>query len=342
MRMMSSESPTRCRDIMLSTAIGFAVLAWCPPALALSAALDVSQYAHTAWRIRDGFAKGAVFSIAQTPDGYLWLGTVAGLLRFDGVRALPWQPPGGQRLPSDLNISLLAARDGTLWIGTDKGLASWKEGQFVRYDALAGSHVGKLYEDREGSIWSTRFTNRWTLCSIQRARVTCFGDDGGPGVGAVGLYEDRIGSLWVGTAQPSGVWRWRPGPPTFYPLPMEANGIQGLSEDEDGSLLIANAGGLRRQIDGHAVMKHPFPSSTEANVLLRDRDGGVWVGTSTRGLVHVHDGIADVFSQADGLSGDNIYAIVEDREGTIWVATSGGLDRFHESAIVGFSVNEGL
>src|SRR4029453_10812748 len=99
--MMSSVSSTRLHDIMLSTAIGFAVLAWCPPALALNPALDVSQYAHTAWKVRDGFAKGAVDSIAQTPDGYLWLGTVAGLVRFDGVRSLPWRPPGRQRLPSD-------------------------------------------------------------------------------------------------------------------------------------------------------------------------------------------------------------------------------------------------
>jgi signal transduction histidine kinase/ligand-binding sensor domain-containing protein len=331
---------------MLSAAIGFSALAWCPPALALNAALDVSQYAHTAWKVRDGFAKGRVDAIAQTPDGYLWLGTEAGLLRFDGVRNVPWQPPGGQRLPSDVVVSLLAAHDGTLWIGTDRGLASWKEGQLLRHEALAGSYLGRLYEDREGSIWITRFTNRWTLCSIQKGRVTCFGEDGGPGAGAIGLYEDRKGSLWVGTVgTPTGIWRWRPGPPTFYPLyplPMAPNGIQGISEDEDGSLLIANAGGVRRLIDGQAVMKYPFPPSTEAAILLRDRDGGVWVGTSTRGLLHVHDGITDVFSQADGLSSDDVLAVVEDREGTIWVATAGGLDRFRESAVVQYSVNEGL
>jgi len=319
------------------------VVAWCPCAFALNPALDVSQYAHTAWRIRDGFAKGAIHSMAQTPDGYLWLGTTAGLLRFDGVRTLPWQPPGGQRLPSDVIVSLLVTRDGTLWIATDNGLASWKEEQFIRIEALAGSFVGRLYEDREGSIWSTRYTNRRTLCRIQKVRVTCFGEDGGPGAGAVGLYEDRTGNLWVGTIQPSGIWRWRPGPPAFYPLPMEPNGIQGISESEDGSLLIASAGGLRRLISGQAVMKYPFPSpTTEAPVLLRDRDGGLWVGTRTRGLLHVHDGITDALSQADGLSGDRVLAIVEDREGTIWVATTGGLDRFRESAVAQYSVNEGL
>ena len=64
-------------------------LACCSFAFALDPALDISQYAHTAWKVRDGFAKGVIYAIAQTPDGYLWLGTEFGLLRFDGVRAVP-------------------------------------------------------------------------------------------------------------------------------------------------------------------------------------------------------------------------------------------------------------
>src|SRR6267378_6527019 len=95
------------------------VLLLCPPdACALEPALDVSQYAHTSWKIRDGFSKGSISSIAQTPDGYLWLGTQFGLLRFDGVKNVPWRPPPDQQLPSDTIMGLLVARDGTLWIGT--------------------------------------------------------------------------------------------------------------------------------------------------------------------------------------------------------------------------------
>jgi ligand-binding sensor domain-containing protein len=101
-----------------------ALLFLCPRSLALNPALDLSQYAHTAWKIRDGFPKGIINSIAQTPDGYLWLGTEFGLIRFDGNRAVPWQPPQGQNLGSSDIRALLTARDGTLWIGTAKGLAS--------------------------------------------------------------------------------------------------------------------------------------------------------------------------------------------------------------------------
>ena len=90
-------------------------------AFALNPSLDINQYAHTAWTVRDGFFKGIINAIAQTPDGYLWLGTDFGLLHFDGVRSVPWQPPSGEQLPSELITSLLAARDGRLWIGTMKG-----------------------------------------------------------------------------------------------------------------------------------------------------------------------------------------------------------------------------
>jgi signal transduction histidine kinase/ligand-binding sensor domain-containing protein len=336
------------RDIVSSgtvlvCALACALLVWCPRAFALNAALDVSQYVHTAWKVRDGFTKGTILALAQTPDGYLWLGTELGLLRFDGVRTVPWQPPPNQQLPSTAIQSLLVARDGTLWIGTDRGLASWKNGQLTRYEALAGSVVGSLLEDRESSIWATRFLDEWTLCEITKTGVACYGDGGAAGAGALGLYEDRAGTFWVGTS--TGLWRWKPGPSTFYRLSNETNGIQGLAESSTGSLLMASAGGIRRFVNGRAEMAHQFPLSMQALQamrLLRDRDGGLWVGTTSGGLVHVHNGITDVFSQTDGLSGEDVSAIFEDREGNIWVATDGGLDRFRAAPVVSYSSHQGL
>src|SRR5262249_25538327 len=140
-------SRARGRANALGLVLGWALLASCPHALALDPALDVSQYAHTSWKVRDGFTKGTIYAIAQTPDGYLWLGTEFGLVRFDGVRAAPWQPPAGQRLPSTDISRLLVARDGTLWIGTVKGLASWRDGKLSPYPGLAGMAVLALIED---------------------------------------------------------------------------------------------------------------------------------------------------------------------------------------------------
>jgi PAS domain S-box-containing protein len=317
-------------------------------AFALDPALDVSQYAHTAWKIRDGFAKGSILSIAQTPDGYLWLGTAFGLYRFDGVRNVLWQPSPDQHLPSSTITSLVTSRDGTLWVGTRNGLASWKNGRLTQYAELAGFAIRALVEDHEGSIWAG--TNgppgppEGKLCEIRNSRVQCHPEMGGLTHGVLGLHEDDQGNLWVGLEM--GVWRWRPGPAEFYAVPGLSDGrMQGMADSEDGSRLIAATGAVMRLADGKAEALYRFPSARRGFRflrMLRDRDGGLWVGPAGRGLVHIHQGRTDVFSELDGLSGEDIYDLFEDREGNVWIATVNGLDRFHELPVVTYSKKQGL
>ena len=326
----------------LRAALACMLLAWRPCAVALNPDLDVTQYAHTSWKIRDGFPKGAIISIAQTPDGYLWLGTEFGLLRFDGVRHVPWQPPADQHLPSSHILRLFVTRDGTLWIGTWKGLASWKDGKLTQHPELGERYIFKILEDREGSVWASGVsvaTGR--LCAIRSGSAQCYGDDGALGRGSFNLYEDSKGNLWVGVK--NGLWRWKPGPPKFYPLDGEPDGIQGLGEDDDGALLVGWNGGLRRLVDGR-FEAYPMPGAIgqfRARRMLRDRDGGLWIGTSDRGLVHVYRGRTDVFAP-ESLTSENVYTIFEDREGTIWVSTTNGLDRFRDFAVATLTVNQGL
>jgi PAS domain S-box-containing protein len=313
-------------------------------AFALNPALDVGQYAHTAWKIRDGFAKGSIIAIAQTPDGYLWLGTAFGLYRFDGVRNVLWQPPPEQQLPSSTITKLVVARDGTLWIGTWSGLASWRNGRLNQYAELAGSAIFALAEDREGSMWVGAKGPDGKLCEIRNGSARCGPEVDGVDRGVFGLRTDSKGNLWVGLE--TGVWRWRPGSPEFYPVPGLPNGrMQGMAESEDGTVLIATTGAVMRLADGQAKTVYQFPAARRGfRVLkmLRDRDGGLWVGPAGQGLVHIHQGRTEVFSESDGLSGNDIYDLFEDREGNIWVATVNGLDRFHELPVVTYSRKQGL
>src|SRR5215475_10542205 len=99
----------------------------CSCAFALNPSLGIGQYAHSSWTSRDDNHLGLVYAFAQTLDGYLWIGTEFGLLRFDGTRFVSWQPPAPQRLPNVGVSALFVSRDGRLWIGTAKGLVSWKD-----------------------------------------------------------------------------------------------------------------------------------------------------------------------------------------------------------------------
>ena len=321
------------------------LLAWCPRVSALDPSLNISQYAHTSWKVSDGFTRGMIESIAQTPDGYLWLGTEFGLFRFDGVRAVPWQPPAGEKLPNDIINTLLVTRDGTLWIGTDKGLASWKNGRLTDYREVKGYDIASLVEDRDGTVWAGEWglQSPEELCSIRAATVQCFGADGSLGLGAMRLYEDRKGNLWVGTT--GGFWHWRPGPPKFYAIPGQIQGPQSFIEDTDGSLLLAVDEILR--FSGGKVEVSPYflPSPGQgprASLFLRDRDGALWIGTASNGVLRLRHGRADLFNSSDGLSDDRVLALFEDREGDLWVGTHDGLDRFRNFAIPTWSTREGL
>jgi len=318
-------------------------LALCPCASALDPSLEVSQYAHTSWKISEGFGKGTIHTIAQTPDGYLWLGTEFGLFRFDGVRSVPWQPRGNQHLPSSLIQRLLVSRDGTLWIGTHQGLASWKDGKLTLYPEVPGQRVDTLLEDREGTVWAGVETiPTWRLCAIQNGRVHCYGEDGSFGLGVGTLYEDEKGNLWAGTG--TRLWRWKPGAPVLIPLSGSAAEIHSLTEDDNGALLIATRGGIMQIVDGK-VSAYPLPGTVPGFNpfwLLRDRHGSLWIGTIDRGLLHVHQGRTDQFTQPDGLSSDSTEDLLEDREGNVWVCTNNGLDRFRDFSIITIPVRQGL
>src|SRR5215469_8358283 len=317
------------RNARLATVSLGLLLVCCLCAFALDPSLDINQYAHTAWTVREGFSKGAIISIAQTPDGYIWLGTEFGLLRFDGARTVAGQPPGGQHLSSNQIFSLLTARDGTLWIGTAQGLASWKDGKLTQYPELAGRQIFALLEDHEGSVWATgNAVTIGKLCAIRHGIVQCYGEDGSLGRGVTNLYEDSKGNLWAGVKD--GLWRWKPGPPRFYPQPGELNGIQALGEDAGGTLLVGWKGTIHHFVDGKTEILRNAGQHFTASRLLRDRDGSLWVGTIHEGLVHLHQGRTEAFSSSSGLSGERVNALFEDREGSIWVATENGLDRFRD------------
>jgi ligand-binding sensor domain-containing protein len=198
--------------------VSFLVFAAQVRAQSLDPSRRISQYGHTTWRTQDGVV--SVFTpITQTADGYVWMAApgLDSLVRFDGVRFVPWHPSTGS-FPSKVNF-LLGARDGSLWIGTRGGLGRLKDGVFSTYSGPGDkSGVNEMLEDRQGTIWFTRYRippGEGALCRVEGSGLRCFGpSDGLAARFALGLTEDPEGYLWFAA---ESLYRWKPGTrPTRY------------------------------------------------------------------------------------------------------------------------------
>ena len=306
---------------------------------ALNPSFEISQYGHRGWRSLDGFDFGTVVAVGQTTDGYIWLGTAYGLLRLDGARSVPWRAPANAALPNESVRTLLGTRDGALWVGTWHGLARLKNGSVFAPPSMRGKAINAIEEDPDGTVWVAGTTwgeadhAKAFLCFFrQSGSEACQGDDGRLGQAIVGLYRDSAGSLWVvGTDR---VWKWGPGTPVSYTLPKPIYSLRAITGSPDGAVVLAAQDQVLRIADGK-VERLPLPAWTAKlsfTKVWRDRDGALWLAAPDFGLLHLHEGRADAYTMANGLSGDQVLDMFEDREGDMWISTSRGLDQFRTAA----------
>jgi signal transduction histidine kinase/ligand-binding sensor domain-containing protein len=320
--------------------------AWPARAPALDPSLDVSQYGQTTWKIREGFGRAPIISMAQTPDGYLWLGTLSGLMRFDGVRLTAWGGPQGAELRNSSIYALFVARDGRLWIGSSAGLASWNGRALVNNPRFDRRAVNSFAQDSEGTIWASA---SWLpargqtamLCALRRSKTECFGENGtfGP---YITLASGDHGSIWAGSH--NGLWRWKPAPAKFFPMP---DAVVRLAQDKDGTDGVTVVTQHFKVFDVQNETVWPLPAwsaimNAQASDVLADHDGVRWFGTLDGGLFHFRQGRTDHIGRSDGLSGDRITSLFEDRERNVWVATTDGLDRFRPLSATTYSASQGL
>jgi signal transduction histidine kinase/ligand-binding sensor domain-containing protein len=314
----------------------------------------ISQYGHTAWRIQDGVFSGTPNAIAQTTDGYLWIGTQNGLVRFDGVRFVPWTPRKGNLLSSGI-FSLLAATDGSLWIGTSSHLVHLQNGSLTHY-LDAGGRINSIVKAHDGRIWITRSRvrdDKGPLCVVTDTSLRCHGKaDGITLPYAAPLAEDSDGGLWIGSS--SLLTRWKAGSSTLFTPPETRggeglSGIQALAAAPDGSIWsgMDHRGpglGLQRLVHGmRKPLNSKFDGSTlRVSALFLDRENALWIGTEDQGIYRLLGDKVDRFSSADGLSSDTVSGFYEDREGNIWIATAEGIDCFRDLRVTTFSTRQGL
>jgi ligand-binding sensor domain-containing protein len=315
------------------------------PVFAQLRSLDVSQYLHTSWTAQDGYFRGIGGAMAQTADGQIWVLSANGLLRFDGMRFAEWTPPKGESLPGKPPATLLGSRNGSLWLA-GHGVAELRnDGTWHRYHELDSSSLVQLAEDQDGVIWAgvggrpTSYS--CSLFRIDRGKAECYKRPEIAGLDFSRLYVDREGRLWADSK--IGIWRILPGPPML--IQKESLPVDAFCEDSDGSLLYTLNGPIwKLSAEGKPENYLEKVDGTRINgsAMLRDREGGLWIGTSGEGIVHLHEGRVDHFSSFDGLSSDFVQAIFQDREGNVWAISPDGIDKFTKPAVPRLTRKQGL
>jgi signal transduction histidine kinase/ligand-binding sensor domain-containing protein/CheY-like chemotaxis protein len=322
-----------------------------------------SPFRYESWEEKEGLPHYSINAIAQDGNGYLWLGTYYGLVRFDGLRFVVFDRDNTPALPSNQVSALAAGKDGAVWVGTGAGLACIRNSRVEPVPAgvfpaisvhvlamtpsgglLIGTNGRGLYELRDNRAWQAGLPG-------EAVRALHFAPGGTLWAGTHrglyqqvnggfrlysardGLPDDRVlavlgrrQDLWIGTR--FGLARLSGGRIVrTSDARLRRQTIWSLLPDPDGSLWIGTFGaGLYRLQDGtlHAV-ENPNPLSSRAiTALFRDREGSLWIGTSGGGLSRLKRVPFQTITTADGLSGNLVQAVLAARDGDVWVGLNGG------------------
>jgi PAS domain S-box-containing protein len=323
-------------------ALGFVAV---PALRALDPAVLASSYAIQGWFTEDGLPSNKIRSVIQSRDGYLWLATAQGIVRFDGSQFTTFDAASHPELGSGGFFAALEAPDGALWFGGDFGLFRWKNGRFDRYtaaDGLAHDYVRGLALARDGAIVAC---TRRGFSFVRDGRVTTPDGIWKEVRGVCRAYLDRAdGTTLLGTS--SGLWRIAGGKIERLSGPggIQGNAFLSLIETADGSAWIGYSGGVRvLRPDGKAEDFGPAHGLTSPRVaaLREDRDGNLWIAASGN-LYRLADGRIEPASYAAQLNGTPIHGFELDREGGLWMATVTGLFRLKDIPCERIGFNDGL
>jgi len=305
----------------------------------------ISQYVREKWSAANGLPGGAVHAIAQSPDGYLWIGTDKGLVRFDGFSFLP-VPPKSLLPQNDPILGLITDAEGDLWVRMQTaGILRYNRGKFENLASGPNTTVTQVTaiarENAAGMLLSdlmsgTLRLRRGKLDLVAPASIL-------PGAApALSIAETAGGKIWLGTLG-AGLFYLANGRATRVTQGLTETKINCLLPVGDQELWVGTDHGLFRWSGTGFRRAELGPSLRDQPVLtiLRDRDSNIWVGTS-RGLLRINAS-GTSFAEQEGMQrAGAVNALFEDREGNLWVGGAMGLERIRDSAFMTYSTDKGL
>ena len=307
---------------------------------------DVSHYIQDEWTSGQGFPGGPVYAIAQTPDGYLWIGAEKGLVRFDGVEfrlvhpTLPGRPAIGAVLGLTTDV------EGSLWIRVS-GLAllRYRNGEFT---AMSGSPVQPealvtaMIRGLDGRLLSSSIDGD-TIAERGGRFETRASPAGMPRSVVISIAETSSGDVWLGTRD-AGLVSIRGGHLSHIVNGLPDRKVNSLLRGDDRELWVGTDKGVVRW-NGTEITTTGVPAAlagVQALSMVRDRGSNIWIGTASGGLVRVNGRGASVLGARNERPRGAVTALFEDRDGNLWVGSARGLERVRDSAFATYSTSQGL
>jgi ligand-binding sensor domain-containing protein/signal transduction histidine kinase len=311
---------------------------------ALDPQKQISQYGYSTWSRQNGLPANAINVAIQSHDGYLWLGTTAGLLRFDGVRFEVIGTDTADSKNREVITALCETLDSTIWIGTRyAGLRRLKDGRLLPcglnegfpvkpIKALLESHSGHLWIGSSDGLFEY-IDGRFKSIPINPLFITS-------------LTEDESGKIFVGTGK--GVHSFEEAGAKYIKSVTQKDGLPNelittVYADHQGNVWIGTEYGSARWNNNKIIIARisTNPGLLHITSICEDRNGNLWIGTS-QGIFRFSEGKWTNFKATDGLLSDNVLSILEDQEGSIWVCTSEGLVRFRDVNVTTYTSQEGV
>ena len=313
--------------------------------LRLDASKELTQFIHDSWEVDNGLPQNSVRALAQTSDGYIWVGTDDGLARFDGVSFTIYDKSNVASFGGgDAIRALQTDSSGVLWIGTlGSGLVKYQDGTFTHDEFIPAESISHISYDHAGRMW----VGSWDegLFVVDQLTVKQFSTETGLATNFVTtLFEDTEGTMWVGTREglhyieDESVHRFARNSSLTSPY------ITAIQKDSTGYLWVGTLDGLDR-LSGSMVVGVPDGIALQSGVrtLYLDDSGVLWLGTAQDGLWRYDEKRFSSITTAGNMTSNRILSLLADREGSLLIGTEmGGLNRLRDAIFTPISTLENL
>jgi ligand-binding sensor domain-containing protein len=295
-----------------------------------------AQYHFEGWTTDDGLPQNSIRSIIQTRDGYLWMTTFDGLVRFNGVQFKVFDKSNTTRLSTTYRDIYFAAGPDDIWVGSIRGLSRYRDGLFHntplpephnRVEALGEDNAGRLWIGVVGGLLRYENGKLKNLSSLVKGTVTT-------------ILTDRHANVWVGSA--NGLFKFKDDQLVAHYTTTEGlpfNDIKVTHEDREGALWISTPGNLARFEEGKFV-SYAMPPGLATNhirCIYEDLEGTFWIGTYDDGLSRFREGRFFNYRMAHGLFDNGVFQILEDRHGYFWITCNKGIYRVSRQELNDFA-----